>query len=125
MDQIRGTREQMAQEMADQAIQLMNAFDQYHDAVVEQTKWIDDLVNSEIDLEATQDAIILDPEGPIDGKNAEIRAAQLRAATEDKYLIHRHLELTVQQGRMHVADRLELLRTMRALSAMISGTSHA
>jgi hypothetical protein len=109
---------------ADQlAEQVMNAFDDYHRAVMDQLQAGDALRAAEMDLEATQDAVILDDK--LNGKNAETRAAQLRGVTEHQYLAHRAAESQYTRARMITTDRHELLKTLRALSSLLSGTSHA
>jgi hypothetical protein len=112
-------------EGADQlADQIMAAYDQYQSTLEAQNVAIYDLRTAEMDLEAAQDAVLLD-EGSLDGKNAEIRAAQLRARTERQYLECRAADLRLQQARIRTTARYELLRTLRALSSLLSGTSHA
>jgi hypothetical protein len=107
------------------AEQVMNAFDDYHRAVMDQLQAGDVLRNAETDLEAAQDAVILNTDWPLDGKNAEVRGAQLRGRTEHQYLAHRAAESQYTRARMVTTDRHELLKTLRALSSLLSGTSHA
>jgi hypothetical protein len=107
------------------AEQVMNAFDDYHNAMMAQMQAGDDLRAAEVDLEATQDAVILNTEWPLDGKNAEVRGAQLRGRTEHQYLAHRAAESQYTRARMVTTDRHELLKTLRAISSLLSETSHA
>ena len=111
--------------MKELADAIMAVYDAYEQSGRTRMKTADDLRTTEMDLEATQDAILLDPDGPIDGKNAEIRAAQLRARTEDQYLGYLAAKNRYQQAVMDYELRYELLRTMRCLSSIHSGTSHA
>lgn len=118
------TRTHVDERLMDLGTQIMAAFDDYHNAVMDQLKAGGDLRAAEVDLEATQDAILLDPEFSLVAKNETTRAAHLRAQTETQYLAHRAAESQYTRARLIATDRLELLHTLRALSTMFGGVPH-
>lgn len=128
MAQTRCTRQEIPEMLRGGAIgelvnQIMAAYDVYQDAMEEQISAGDDLRTAEINLESFQDRVLLD--GQLDGKNAETRAAQLRTLTDDQYVAHQLAEARYQRARLVTTQRYELLRTLRAISSLTSGTSHA
>lgn len=104
---------------------IMATYDAYRQGMMTRMNVLDRLRESEMELEAVQDAVLLDPDVPLDGKNETIRGAQLRARTEDQYLTHEGVKKEYQRATMEVELRYELLRTMRCLASLQSGTSHA
>lgn len=74
-------------------------------------------------LQAAEDALTLTPDGPINGKNAEVRAAQMRQYTEEERAELAEAEIEQKNAVARLGRARDEFRALRAVADLLKGAA--